>query len=284
MVSLTLSADSTTDLGMEPKDIQILIISASLTFVLLTVLLFVFTVYIQRKKVSFILARKHQEELFQNELQRSVVEIQEQTLKNIAFEIHDNVGQLLSLTNLQLGIELEKSENNKLGDIQKTLKMAISELRSLSHNLNSDYVTTIGLVQAIQNELDRIEKFSIFQTHFSIVGQERPVQKDHGIILFRIYQEFLNNSTKYSEASNLYVTLEFEEELLNLSLKDDGKGFSMSEKGMGSGLMNMQNRSKIIGAQFSLHSSPNEGVSMEVKGVPLEKVNHEKPLTLLVKS
>src|SRR5690606_1445805 len=99
-----------------------------------------------------------------------------------------------------------------------------------------------------------------------------------GIILFRIYQEFLNNSIKYSEATNLYVTLEFEDGFLNLSLRDDGKGFDTIEDNYGSGLMNMQNRSKIIGAEFSLQSSPNQGVSLKVNGVPLQKASQEKVL------
>lgn len=252
---------------MEPEGTQSFIIIVCITFVILVVLMVFILIFIQKKKINFILDKRKQEENFKAELLNSRAETQEQTLKNVAYEIHDNVGQLLSVTNLQLGIEVHKTKNEKLFEVQKTLKQAISELRSLSHSLNSDYLKRIGLIQAVKNELDRINKMRTMKTEILVSGEEFNLSEEQEIILFRIIQEFINNSLKYSEAKKLVVQFTFSAKVLSIIAIDDGKGISNTELKNGSGLINMENRTKLIGADFTFETAENKGVKISITNV-----------------
>ena len=86
--------------------------------------------------------------------------------------------------------------------------------------------------------------------------------KKHEIIIFRILQEFLSNTVKYSEAKNISITLNYKPENLIIIATDDGKGFDINEIEQGSGLINMKSRASLINASLELNSKPKEGVEL----------------------
>src|SRR6185436_14570695 len=119
-------------------------------------------VFMYRKSYSkHLQEEKLLESYYQQELLQAQLEIQEQTLRTISQEIHDNIGQVLSLAKLNLNtMEIDKKEElqEKIVDSKKLVSKAIQDLRDLSKSMNTDNIEAIGLVRAIQYELEMIRK------------------------------------------------------------------------------------------------------------------------------
>ena len=146
--------------------------------------------------------------LFQNELLQTQLEIQEQTLKTISEEIHDNVGQVLSLAKLNLNT-FEINPEKKLTDTKQLISKAINDLRDLSRSMHGDRIAELGLQQSVADEFQILENSGEFKTHLKITGElyKLPPQKE--MVLFRIVQEALNNCIKYSKAKNIILELNY---------------------------------------------------------------------------
>ncbi|GAA4945898.1 hypothetical protein GCM10023314_18970 [Algibacter agarivorans] len=234
--------------------------------VIVTTLVIVFFVVFLKRKNKLLEDRIKQQQAFEAEIAQAQTETQEQTLKNIGWELHDNVGQLLSFASMQLSIlkmQVEDDVKEKFKDTSDALKESLSEVRALSKTLNNEVVLNIGFEKSITNELNRLKKMKFTSAELKIIGDQVEFSnRKHEIIVFRIIQEFLSNSVKYSEAKNLNITLDYQPEKLIITAKDDGKGFDVNEVEKGSGLINMKSRAALINATLDLSSKPSEGVEL----------------------
>ena len=232
-------------------------------------LIIIFFVVFQKRKNKLLLDKIRQQQEFDEEIAKTQTEIQEQTLKHIGWELHDNVGQLLAYATMQLNMLSSQVEDKVKGKVEETtdvIKESLKEVRSLSKSLNNDVILNIGFEQSISNELDRLKRMKFASAQLHINGQTQALaNKKHEIILFRILQEFLSNSVKYSEAQNLKIVLEYVPNKLKIIASDDGKGFDVETAKKGSGLINMQSRAELINARFDLFSKPNEGVKLTIE-------------------
>ncbi len=237
--------------------------------VIVTSLVILFFVVFLKRKNKLLLDRIKQQQAFEEEITQAQTETQEQTLKNIGWELHDNVGQLLSFASMQLSIlkmQVEDDVKGKFKDTSDALKESLSEVRALSKTLNNEVVLNIGFEKSITNELNRLKKMKFTSAELKIKGEKIEFSnKKHEIIIFRILQEFLSNSVKYSEAKNLNITLDYEPERLIITAKDDGKGFDINAVEKGSGLINMKSRAALIHAKLNLTSKENEGVQLTLE-------------------
>lgn len=231
-------------------------------------LIIAFFVIFQRRKNKILLEKMKDKQRFEEELSNSRIEIQEQTLKNVGQELHDNVGQLLSYANMQINLlsSLVKDElKSKVGDTQAVISDTIDEVRALSKSLNQDAIANFGLIQSVRNEVNRINKLGKIRADL--------IMKDEGfsfknsqeeIILFRIVQEFISNSIKYSEAEKIEIKIENHPTHILMELSDDGKGFNPDIVEKGSGLINMESRAKLINTGISLSSEEGKGVRLKL--------------------
>ena len=103
---------------MQREEIQLLIISFSIVVFTLLITLFIIFFFFQKKKSKFLIDKMESELLFQSELTKSKIEIKEQTLTNISRELHDNIGQILSVALLQMNILIENEEECKKENIR----------------------------------------------------------------------------------------------------------------------------------------------------------------------
>lgn len=234
--------------------------------VIITSLVIIFFVVFQRRKNKLLLDKIEQQRMFEEEMAKAQTETQEQTLKNIGWELHDNVGQLLSFASMQLSIlkmQVSDDVRDKFKDTTEALSNGLKEVRALSKTLNNDVILNIGFEKSITNELDRLKRMKFTSAELKIIGDKIAFKdKNHEIIVFRILQEFLSNSVKYSEAKNLNIILNYQLDNIIITAKDDGKGFDVEEVEKGSGLINMKSRAELIGATLELKSQPNEGVEL----------------------
>lgn len=234
--------------------------------VIVTTLVIVFFVVFLKRKNKLLLDKIKQEQAFEAEIVQAQNEIQEQTLKNIGWELHDNVGQLLSFASMQLSIlkmQMTDEVKEKFKDTSDALKESLSEVRLLSKTLNNEVVLNIGFEKSITNELNRLKKMKFTSAELKLIGDKVSFKdRKHEIIIFRILQEFLSNSVKYSKAKNLNIILNYQPNNLIITASDDGKGFDINEVEKGSGLINMKSRASLIHATLELTSKPNEGVQL----------------------
>jgi len=218
-------------------------------------------------------------DLYENELLRSQLEIQESTLKTISQELHDNIGQMLSVVKLSLSVlPLEKNHNafDGLQNSQQVLNKAIYDLSNLTKSLYTDRITEVGLADSIRFEAAIMKKSGLMDVQFQITGSEIELNEQKSIFLFRMFQECMNNILKHADATLVLVNLNYLNDVFTLEIKDNGIGFNVAEKnqstasGSGVGLKSIFNRAQLIGADISINSKPNQGTVVLIK-LPLDK-------------
>ncbi len=196
---------------------------------------------------------------FELEKLQSQLEIQEQTLKNISGEIHDNIGQILSLVGLEIStIPTENTE--KINHTSELLDRAIADLRNLSKRLDTDRISSIGIIEAIKHEVKLLERTGTFATELTVDADLEMLSPDKTIILYRIIQEILNNIIKHSKATKITIHIWENDTEGVLTITDNGVGFDSAEKeGKGLGLNNILNRARLIGGSATIESHINKG-------------------------
>jgi two-component system, NarL family, sensor kinase len=265
---------------MPQKEYQIISGLVVVILILLLAGMFIVTLvaFNNRRKKRYMDEKRTMESNFQQEILRTQLEIQEQTLKNISQEIHDNIGQVLSLAKLNLAtIDVSKALRlqEKIDESKNLIGKVIQDLRDLAKSLNTDYVVQLGLARSIEYELELINKTDIFKTSFKISGSVLKLEKQNELVIFRIVQETLNNIIKHSGATEITVLLDYKPEMFQLSIKDNGQGFNLedlSEKNKypsGLGIRNMQNRAELIHAQFEISTDSGMGTCTSLK-LPLK--------------
>ena len=124
-------------------------------------LIIIFFIVFQKRKNRMLLDKIEREQAFQEEISITQIEIQEQTLKNIGQELHDNVGQILSVANMNMSIlemQVPAELKDSFTDTKNAVKDSLSELRALSKTLNSDYISNRGFQESITGEINRLNK------------------------------------------------------------------------------------------------------------------------------
>lgn len=232
-------------------------------------LIIVFFITFQKRKNKLLLDKIKQQQLFEEEIAKTQIEIQEQTLKNIGQDLHDNVGQLLSVANMQLSMLSRQVPTDLAESFSETkgiVKESLQELRGLSKSLNSDVIAHHGFQESVHNEIERFNKLGLLQAELFVNGNPDLLSETKDtIILFRIVQEFFSNTIKYSEASHLKVDINYGNDFMLVNVSDDGVGFDMNTVKHGAGLLNMKSRAALIDATIRLSSKPKAGVQLELK-------------------
>src|SRR6187551_611545 len=166
----------------------LIVVAGTVLFLLLSAFIIIFILLYQRRRHQHTLEIADMKNRYEAELLRSQLEIQEQTLRTISQEIHDNIGQVLSLAKLQL---YSLKDNSSQQDIQPTTELigqAINDLRDLSKSLNPDRIADIGLMESIKHELQLLQKTNMMETVFEVRGSMQRLPPEKEIIVFRIFQ------------------------------------------------------------------------------------------------
>ncbi len=250
---------------MEQKGIQLLIVLVSIAFFFLVTFFIGLVSYLERKKMQFSLEKERDKLQFQEQLLLAEAEITEQNLKNVGWELHDNIGQLLSIASMELGMLMQHERVNKdeLAEITALVKKSIVEVRSLSKTLNTDVIQSLGLIAMIDVERDRLERLGLIQVEFKHPEKVEIEQKNE-VIIFRMIQEFINNSLKHAEASILRIEITEMDDQYSIIVADNGKGFSLHDEIRGTGLINLEKRATLIGADITFHSVLGVGTEMTI--------------------
>jgi len=201
------------------------------------------------------------------------IEVQEQVLETVSLDIHDNIGQVLSLGCIQLAnlknTTPEADMAGKLEDILQLFKQSVKDLRLLSHSLNTGLIGQKGLEQSIQTQFSRIEAFSNIECTLTSGNIEEALTPEQRLIIFRITQEALQNILKHAEATKIDILLHQDDYHFMVRIQDNGVGFEMDknkdEPGGSLGLVGMQQRAAFLHANLSIHSLIGKGTEITLK-------------------
>lgn len=252
----------------ETNNIIQLVIAITVIFLIAAAFLILnVNIYNERKK-KYIEEKKIMQQAFAQQLLQSQIETQEETFSVLGKELHDNIGQLLNSTKLLIGITQRKLTNypDTLTIADETLGTAIKELRSLSKSLNKEWLQQFNLIDNLQTEIKRInasEALTIQFTH----PNKLPFDSNEQMLLFRIVQEAIQNAIKHAQTT--HISIEAKEGNNNqffITIVNNGKGFATdSKKPNGVGMMNMQDRIKLLNGSINWQSSTLTGTTVTIQ-------------------
>jgi len=256
---------------MGSEEIRNLIILTSIIFLIAPSFTVVYLFVYNRRKKNHIEEKAQMKLSFEVEIEKTQYEVQEQTMQTIGADLHDNIGQLLSLTSLTLNsveVDNPKKAREKIdAAIDLTLR-SIKELRQLGKLLQGDQLMVLGLPEAIRQEIAWMERSGKYKVTYIDEGEAPAANNpDKDLIIFRVLQEILNNIIKHAGATRVQIKLGFVEGLLQLQVKDNGKGFNiedMPDGQSGMGLHNMQKRAGIVGGEASIKSTSGKGTAITI--------------------
>jgi signal transduction histidine kinase len=212
--------------------------------------------------------------------------IQEEERKNLARELHDEMGQCL--TAIQADAELIKDISQGKDERVATSAAAIMDVssrvydvvHSMMRRLRPTILDNLGLVEALKDEIDAWNSRNP-ETHcdFIYTGDLGHLDEHSNIMLYRIVQESLTNIAKHASADHVQVKINQHEKQLQLSIEDNGKGVDLNDTGRskGLGLIGMRERVETIGGDFEIQSAPGKGFLICIS-VPLEKdIDNNEP-------
>lgn len=246
---------------MDEKEVAGLI-SVLILVVLVVVIIILFIIFVKRKN-TLLEEQAKTKEKFEKELAESQIEIREEILRNISWELHDNIGQLMTLAKIQVQSAQEDPKN--IEEAAETIGTALNELRTLSKLISPEALKSLTLPQAVEMEIARFNRLNFITSTFEVEGLPKKIDSKKEIILFRILQEFFSNTIKHSKANNLKVEFHYSGNRLQILAKDDGVGFLDSSNFSGIGLKNMKSRAQLIHAKLDISSNKNMGTSLRLE-------------------
>ncbi len=208
-----------------------------------------------------------------------IFKTQENERQRIAQELHDGTMQeLLVIANRAQvlvsgdGNETTVEKRERAEWVRDAILQVLEDVRRLSLDLRPSVLDDIGLVPALRWLTDHLDQDGGINTQVVVHGAERKLSSETEVTIFRIVQEALNNARRHSKATEAVVTLEFAPESLEITVQDNGDGFSLRETSgklatEGKlGLIGMQQRAKFLNSTFNIYSQPGKGtlVSIEI--------------------
>jgi signal transduction histidine kinase len=218
--------------------------------------------------------------LFEKEVYKSQIKIQEQTFKSISSEIHDNIGQRLTLAKLQLNIVLGNSqllESVKPGinNAVDSLTDCIADLRDLSRSLSYERIGVSGFQELIENDLKQLKSVYPISYDCQRHGELHFIGIDKEMIIYRIFQEIIQNTIKHASANKFSVTLHYELDQLKIVFEDNGVGFDVKNTILPNGLNNIRDRAIAINADMEIQSQPGQGTRITLKILYNEQIQNK---------
>jgi PAS domain S-box-containing protein len=202
-------------------------------------------------------------------LASQLIQSQETERKRVARELHDDIGQRLSLVASEVALMVSQSAEplavsaNRLDNLRGELDSLCADIHCISHELHSYKLQHLGLKFALK-DLCRRRSQSNFRVNLDVDDMEEPASKDVSLCLYRIVQEALNNALRHAHARVVAVTLTKISGTFYMTIQDTGTGFDRSINSPGLGLISMTERLKLVKGNLTLDSILGRGTEIWV--------------------
>ena len=265
---------------MGQAEYKVFIVLATLILFVFIGGIIVFIIQYHKRKLHYeqekaILNEQHIQDLLHTKL-----EIQKQTLADIGREIHDNVGQRLTLASIYANhLVFEDSYpqiKEQVTAIGSILNESLADLRSLSKNLTNPNAQFAELKDLIDDECIRVNRLNVCKVDNTFTDTNFTISATIKNFILRIIQEFIQNSLKHANCTRILLDFNHTPAGLDIKANDNGEGFDMAhymdDDNKGIGLENMKKRAELIGAEFSLNSVIQKGTMLNLF-IPANKLN-----------
>lgn len=217
----------------------------------------------QRLQQELVIRMEQKQEI--NQL-KARVKGEEQERQRLALELHDGIAS--QLWAIKLNVEsvqqqAHKEEQEKLNQIYHQLDEATQEVRKTAHNLMPDLLLQYGLAAALESLCNKLNKGTSIDAAFQEYGIIPRMNEDIELSIYRMIQELIQNVLKHAHGvTQLLLQLSCTEQLLNITIEDNGSGFSPKKQSRGLGLRNIESRVKILHGHFDINSAPGKGTTV----------------------
>ncbi|MBL8006480.1 MAG: hypothetical protein JNJ56_03035 [Ignavibacteria bacterium] len=220
------------------------------------------------------LSKIEKEKKSQEEFSRKLLESQELERKKIASELHDTIAHdvLITKNKISLGLKnIQDSGNvkNVLEEISELASNTLNDVRSISYNLHPHQIDRLGLTKAIKSIINNVSKSTEIEFVVSLDNIDSIFSKELEMNIFRIIQECFNNIIKHSEATESELIITKRDNILEIYISDNGKGFPKKVK-YGMGMTNIEERVKLYNGQLKIDSQEGKGTRMNIV-LPIDK-------------
>ncbi len=211
--------------------------------------------------VTYYFYRKNKSEKeLQQRIAFQLLHVQEEERQRISQELHDSIGQNILFIKNQINSDMSTTDLTKL---RKSVDTALEELRNISKNLYPNQLEKYGLTAAVESLAQEVNQLSGIFVSSDLEGIDDVLNKNVKINFYRIIQEFVNNTLKHADATAIRITAHQFEDTIELVVQDNGKGFDKLEwerkANISFGLINMEERIKMLKGKCSIESEPGKG-------------------------
>jgi two-component system, NarL family, sensor histidine kinase UhpB len=202
---------------------------------------------------------------------RAALTAQEEERARVARDLHDEVNQSLTGLLLRLEAARDKAPPELAGELAETKALAnqaMQELLALARQLRPAALDDHGLKAALAGHLDELGRQSGIATSIETEGDLSTVPPDVQLVVYRVAQEALSNAARHSGADSIRVRLAHEDDEIELTVADDGRGFSFDQANRGLGVGGMRERALLVGGRLDVESRPELGTRIRLR-VPI---------------
>lgn len=209
-------------------------------------------------------AMKTRKEL-ERKVEQARVAMQDHTYQAVGQDLHDNVGQVLSLIKLNLNmLSDDGGGNNVVANLKELVGNVTTDLRDLGSGYYSDRIIDKGLIAALRHQARQVEKTRHFTMVFETDTRELPLEKEKIVALYRMVQESLSNIVQHAHADTIRIVIRAQDAQKTISVADNGRGFDQQSPDFarGMGLRSMEQRASGIGARVHIQSEQGHGTTV----------------------
>ena len=208
---------------------------------------------------------------YEKELIKTQIEVAESTLNDIARDLHDDVGQMLTFSIIQLNNIVSDNPvlENKITEVRDTVHKTLQSVRSISKTLSNDYLTSFGIFQSLDQLCERLVKQGI-EASFVFPKELLFRSKSNELFTFRIIQELINNTLKHSGATEIKLNFTDSSNSIRMQYQDNGRGFDaevLKKENLKNslGFINIYLRAELMNASLKVRTEQGAGFYFELQ-------------------
>lgn len=251
---------------MENQELTNYILLALILVMVLTIIIIVSIEYMRKKVINEKMLNAELKLKHQTELLHTVIRSQEEERRRVSDALHDDIGSKLTTLKLSLHQVFSNGQYGKLGDELIDLsEKVVDRTREISHAYSPLIVEKFGLQAGLEELIHDLVQDTVPKVDLRFGLDESKLDKETRLILFRIFQELLNNTLKHANAENVSVLIKTIGTQVIFIYSDDGKGMNIKTNSTGIGMLNIRNRVEMMEGQMSLKSDLGEGFRITIK-------------------
>ena len=244
------------------KKITFIAVIGLLTFLFISGILYFY--YRSNKKLILEKEKTHLSEIKKVKIEQNlsvanaVIEGQENERRRVAKELHDGIGGRIAA----ISYKVSSTENNF--ELKTELDKTLNELRQISRNLMPESLLKTSLKTSLKDLCNMYvhENQNVF---LQVLDVNEDIENSIKLNIYRIIQELLSNATKYAKAKEIIVQVSQNEDIIYITVEDNGIGFEIEKQHFGLGLTNIKNRVAYLNGNLEIDSVPNQGTSINIQ-------------------